>query len=81
MDPLLADNDRSDAANLRLQSIKDTYDLLGFQGGGDEMRERIAVFNWSTTPLGPMTCWPQSLRTAVGIILGSRAGRSSSSFT
>ena len=28
--------------------------------------------DWSTTPLGPMDGWPQSLRVAVGICLNSR---------
>jgi PAS domain S-box-containing protein len=29
----------------------------------------IAGFDWSTTPLGPMTAWPDSLKIALGIIL------------
>ena len=33
---------------------------------------RINAFDWSRTPLGPMEHWPQSLRTAVSICLGSR---------
>ena len=32
----------------------------------------IAELHWSTTPLGSITDWPQSLRTAVGICLASR---------
>src|SRR5690349_24809249 len=36
------------------------------------MNDRIAEFDWSATPLGPMEGWPQSLRTAVRIVLGSR---------
>jgi signal transduction histidine kinase len=42
-----------------------------FQGGG-EMGARIRQLDWSQTPLGPMDTWPQSLRTAVAIMLGSR---------
>ena len=36
------------------------------------MGERIRATDWSATPLGPMTAWPQSLRTAVGICTESR---------
>ncbi|MVN78804.1 GAF domain-containing protein [Hymenobacter sp. HMF4947] len=42
-----------------------------FEGGG-EMGERIRQLDWSQTLLGPVDTWPQSLRTAVGIMLGSR---------
>ncbi len=36
------------------------------------MGERMRDFDWSQTPLGPPATWPQSLRTAVQIMLGSR---------
>ncbi len=36
------------------------------------MAERIRTFDWSGTPLGPIDRWPQSLRTAVNILLSSR---------
>ena len=36
------------------------------------MRARCRAFDWSGTPLGPSTEWPQSLRTTVGIVLASR---------
>jgi PAS domain S-box-containing protein len=36
------------------------------------MRALCRAFDWSRTPLGPSTTWPQSLRTTVGIILASR---------
>ena len=39
---------------------------------GVTMRELVSSFDWSTTPLGPMESWPQSLRTVVGILLSSR---------
>ncbi len=39
---------------------------------GEEMEERIRAFDWSTTPLGPIQYWPQSLRTTVNILLSSR---------
>jgi signal transduction histidine kinase len=42
-----------------------------FAGGG-EMAGLIRATDWSRTPLGPIDSWPQSLRTAVSICLGSR---------
>ncbi len=45
---------------------------LAFLAGGGEMGERIRSFNWSATPLGPAANWPQSLKTAVRIMLASR---------
>jgi DNA-binding NtrC family response regulator/signal transduction histidine kinase len=41
-----------------------------FAGGGD-MGARMRAFDWSTTPLGPLEQWPQSLRACVRVILGS----------
>ncbi|TGE08661.1 sensor histidine kinase [Hymenobacter fodinae] len=41
-----------------------------FPNGG-EMGARIRQLDWSTTLLGPVHSWPQSLRTAVSIMLGS----------
>lgn len=40
--------------------------------GGGEMGRLIRMHNWSATPLGPRGRWPQSLQTAMRIILGSR---------
>jgi len=37
-----------------------------------EMAARIAEHDWAATPLGPIEGWPQSLRTAVRIMLSSR---------
>ncbi|GID31689.1 SpoIIE family protein phosphatase [Paractinoplanes brasiliensis] len=42
-----------------------------FAGGGDVGRDLMAVA-WEQTPLGPPSQWPQSLRTAVSILLSSR---------
>ncbi|WP_294280136.1 PAS domain-containing sensor histidine kinase [uncultured Sphingomonas sp.] len=36
-----------------------------------EMGRLIAGFDWSSTPLGPMSGWPQSRLTAIAIILAS----------
>src|SRR3954471_20098512 len=40
--------------------------------GGGEMGARMRAFEWEKTPLGPVTAWPQPLRTCVRIILTSR---------
>jgi len=42
-----------------------------FDGPG-EMRALCRAFDWSSTPLGPSTSWPQSLRTTTGMLLASR---------
>jgi PAS domain S-box-containing protein len=42
--------------------------------GGGEMGALMRATDWSTTPLGPVEEWPQSLRTAVSILLDSRFG-------
>ncbi len=39
--------------------------------GGGEMGALIRAFDWSKTPLGTLESWPQSLRTAVSILLDS----------
>ncbi len=44
-----------------------------FLAGGGEMGERIRAFDWSASPLGPIADWPQSLRSAVSILLPSKA--------
>jgi len=38
----------------------------------DEIGRDLAVVDWAATPLGPPEQWPQSLRTAVSILLASR---------
>ncbi|SFV00066.1 PAS domain S-box-containing protein [Methylobacterium sp. 174MFSha1.1] len=46
------------------------HDTL-FPGGG-EMGARLRAHDWAVTALGPVAGWPQSLTTAVRIMLGSR---------
>ena len=45
---------------------------LPFLEGGGEMGALIRAKDWSSTPLGAVNAWPQSLRTAVSILLNSR---------
>ena len=40
--------------------------------GGKSMSERVRDFDWANHPLGPQENWPQSLKTAVRIMLTSR---------
>jgi hypothetical protein len=43
-----------------------------FLEGGGELGALMRSFDWAKTPLGPPAGWPQSLRTAVRIMLTSR---------
>ena len=45
---------------------------LSFLSGGGEMGARMREFEWNTSPVGPAPDWPQSLKTAVSICIGSR---------
>ncbi|WP_225934703.1 MULTISPECIES: response regulator [unclassified Cupriavidus] len=45
---------------------------LGFLAGAGEMAALIRQFDWTTTSLGPPAQWPQSLKTAIRIMLTSR---------
>jgi len=47
-------------------------DPLAFLAGGGEMGRRIRTFDWAHSPLGAPASWPQSLKTAVRIMLTSR---------
>jgi signal transduction histidine kinase len=40
--------------------------------GGGDLAARMRQIDWSSTPLGPVELWPQSLRTCVRIMLTSR---------
>ena len=42
-----------------------------FAGGG-EMGALMRSVDWSKTRLGPVENWPSSLRTMLGVVLGSR---------
>jgi signal transduction histidine kinase/CheY-like chemotaxis protein len=40
--------------------------------GDTEMTRRVAEFDWSTTPLGPIDSWPTSLKNVVNLMLNSQ---------
>ncbi len=45
---------------------------LGFLSGGGDLGRLIREFDWSATPLGAPSTWPQNLRMALRIMLTSR---------
>ncbi|MFS8065091.1 MAG: ATP-binding protein [Byssovorax sp.] len=47
------------------------HDSLDWLVGGGEMGKLIRATDWSTTALGPLAAWPQSLRTMVSVCLAS----------
>ncbi len=48
------------------------YDTHDWLAGGGEMGRLIRAMDWSQTALGALAGWPQSLKTAVRILLTSR---------
>jgi PAS domain S-box-containing protein len=65
-------NDRaSRASSIEAGSVTSTADLDCLAGGG-QMGELMRSMDWSVTPLGPVSRWPQSLKTSVSICLASR---------
>ncbi|WP_263259684.1 ATP-binding protein [Pseudomonas oryzihabitans] len=47
------------------------WNELDFLAGGGEMGARLRTHDWSDSPLGPPSQWPQSLRSALSICLNS----------
>ncbi len=47
------------------------WNELDFLAGGGEMGARLRSHDWSESPLGPPSQWPQSLRSALSICLNS----------
>jgi PAS domain S-box-containing protein len=45
---------------------------LEFMSGPGEMAAKMRAFDWASSELGPAAAWPQSLKTAVRIMLASR---------
>jgi PAS domain S-box-containing protein len=43
-----------------------------FLSGGGAVGAMMLAHDWSTSPLGPPEAWPPSLRTVVGLMLGSK---------
>ena len=53
------------------KNLAPVSDPLAFLAGGGETGSLIRAMDWSKTALGPVTGWPQSLRTTVSICLAS----------
>ncbi|WP_448663009.1 PAS domain-containing protein [Sphingomonas sp. CJ20] len=47
------------------------HSALRFLDHGGEMGRRIRAQDWAATPMGPLDGWPQPLRFALGVALGS----------
>jgi signal transduction histidine kinase len=60
-----AEQDSSPAANVAPTPAS------GLFAGPGEMRALCRALDWGATPLGPVERWPQSLRTAAGLVLGA----------
>ncbi len=54
------------------QTSSDDSLKLALVAGDGEMARLIRMYDWAATPLGPITSWPQSLRTSVNLILNSQ---------
>jgi PAS domain S-box-containing protein len=54
-----------------LNTIGNNSADVGFLSASGTMAELIRSKDWSSTPLGPMSTWPQSLRTTVSLCLAS----------
>ena len=52
-------------------TLSKTHLIESVFAGGGEMGARMRALDWSTTILGPLEQWPQSLRACVRIVLGS----------
>jgi hypothetical protein len=48
--------------------------IPSFLTGGGEMGELVRATDWSKTALGSPEFWPQSLKTAVSIMLHNKIG-------
>jgi PAS domain S-box-containing protein len=52
--------------------LKRRSEHLFFLSGGGEMGNLMRSLDWTQTPLGPPSAWPQAMQTAVSICLNSR---------
>ncbi|WP_052402150.1 PAS domain-containing protein [Muricoccus aerilatus] len=56
----------------RAQGRADPGPSLAFLADGGEAGALMRVHDWSTSPLGDPAAWPQSLRSVIGLLLGSK---------
>ena len=55
-----------------VRSFSPAPDAATWLGDSGEMAGRVRALDWHQTPLGALDAWPQSLRSALSICLGSR---------
>jgi hypothetical protein len=65
-------DDEAGGLNSDQKAAEPAFSTIALGRGGGEMGGSIRGFDWSKTALGPITHWPQSLRTVVNILLSSR---------
>jgi len=53
-------------------SVEQVDEMLSLFAVSGETGQHMLTVDWAATPLGPVEGWPQSLRTAVSIVLPSR---------
>ena len=58
--------------NLLVDAFTTDRSRRSFLDGGGDMGARIRAFHWSATELGDPESWPQSLRTAIRLMLNTR---------
>lgn len=54
-----------------MTTLNATAQTYHFLDGGGELGELTRKYDWSSSPVGPVQMWPQSLKTLVGTILHS----------
>jgi PAS domain S-box-containing protein len=62
----------ADANSFSNRDTSSDPDPFAFLQGSGEMGQLIRDFDWSRTSLGPVTNWPQSLRTSLSILLNAQ---------
>ncbi|HEY1561031.1 MAG TPA: PAS domain S-box protein [Caulobacteraceae bacterium] len=67
-----ADTKASDRMNRPPAKAPEPGAGSGFLRGGGEAGVLIRDHDWAATPLGPLDAWPQSLRTALRLLLNAR---------
>ena len=63
---------REQDARVRVSADRQGEDLSSIIAGDGELARLTRAHDWSRTPLGPISEWPQSLRTSVNLILNSQ---------
>ena len=67
----MAFNERSPRGMTLQDGIAPDSGTLSFLNNSGEMAALIRSYDWSSTPLGPIENWPQSLRTITGFLIQS----------